>query len=199
MRIALVQSANDQYQRVVDLCLPNHKEYADKHGYDCLFRVDNDRPVFGRFYYAFEVLPHYDAIAIVDMDLVFLNQTQKLEDKLGTYDLVTGQDKNGMNCSIVIVRNSQWSFDFWEKYFKNKWDTLCADQTTLAYHLVTADKTKWHIPPQRVLFSYLSKRLYNRDCPQEEYQDGDFALTTPGTSFGDKMTVLGEYANKKNP
>jgi hypothetical protein len=197
MKLALVQSAGDNYQNITDICLPNHQQYAKKHGYDCLFKIDNNNLLSGRFIYALQVLAQYDAVCVVDMDLLFMNLSVQLEDKLGNFDLVSGQDINGLNSSVVIIRNSKWSFDFWNNYFNHYWAyTSCGEQTTLAYHLCAADKSKWTILPPRNLFSYLSKRLYNRDYLSEEYQHGDFAITTPGISLEDRATVLSEYVEK---
>ena len=196
MKLALIHSVTENYQPLVNVCYPNHQDYAANHNYDCLLKIDNERPLFGRFYYAIDMLKQYDAVAIIDIDLLFSNKQIKLEDKLGNYDLVTGRDVNGLNCSIVIIRNSEWSFKFWENYFSHIWDVSCAEQTTLAYNLCVADKAKWSVVnQQRELFSILGQH-YDRYDINEEYQEGDFCLTLPGLSLEKRIEILSDYKNK---
>lgn len=186
-KLLLIHSSTRSWQSLVDLCLPNHQEYCNKHGYHCV-NYWEDNPLIGRFIHAYEELPKYDIVAIADMDLLFMNHSVKLEDKLGHYDFVIGRDLNGINASLVIIRNTEWARNFLEYALNHQWNTVCPDQTTLAYNLCCADKTKWHVvQPQRELISY---RGTGRNMPEEEYQDGDFILTTPGMEYHKRIKIL---------
>ena len=58
-------------------------------------------------------LPKYDFLLYMDVDTIISNFDVRLEDIVDyEYDQILAADKNGLNCGVWMIRNTEWSLWF---------------------------------------------------------------------------------------
>lgn len=198
MKIALSLQYNDAFAEIAALTVPVIQRYALRHGYSLfVHRCDLVSPeiVWQRIEDVAKLLPDFDAVAHLDVDLLITNPEIKIgtiiaeEGRLPYHvpDLFMSTDCHGINDGFCV----------WLK----KWASQCALKTLLA-----ADRTRYSSPqhalpsvpldmhrmPQRLTNSYLHAE-YGLEHPEGEWEPGDFILHLPGMGNARRVEILKQH------
>ena len=103
-----------EYKRSVVGCSLSQARHAHKHGYD---RITEELPFddvcrelqWAKIPLIQKYLPNYDYIMWIDGDVLITNQERKIEDFINIMKphefLLIGQDFQGLNSGVFIIRN----------------------------------------------------------------------------------------------
>ncbi|CAJ1399905.1 unnamed protein product [Effrenium voratum] len=119
---------------------PNHRAYAERHGYKYVLHTELPLPDREAHYskmlvihQAFLSAESPDWVFFIDCDAFFTDPHTRLEDILATYgaagagpDFLVAEDPGGINTGTMLVRRSEWSLVFLERVansgFAVAWD-----------------------------------------------------------------------------
>jgi hypothetical protein len=146
----------------------NKMQYCQRRNYDLILEderimrgYDHLAPAFGKIIALLKWLPHYDVIAWVDQDALFLDMSAKIESLVAnagagvdmlltmqpsTDALDRGQPRLNMeiNTGVLFVRRSPWAFDFLRRVLAvrpNETDLMYWEQSAITYLLGTTAVT----------------------------------------------------------
>ena len=200
MNIAIISAWDKKYDALANITSPNHKMYCDKHGYE-LVTVNNWEgtwegrgPQWSRLDVARKTLHRFDAIFIIDIDMIITNMNIKIED-LATHDFVCTYDVNGFNAASIILKNTEWAINFIDKYWTvgNRYLNFPnPEQTCMAHLLICEPKDKWDIKPQRTMNSFPYQYYEDLDFPEGTWAPEDFILHTPALPLEQRIEILGK-------
>ena len=196
------------YRWMYPMSFHNHKAYADKWGYDFIV-VDESLSMVGRsamwtkLVAVREFLPYYDWVFYSDIDTLFTNFDVRLEDHVldDKYDIIQTKDVRSLNTGVFAMKYSDISKQFLEDIFlvpERFWRKI-HEQAAWIPLVVHRKKYKAHLKvlPQKAMNSY-DKRMWPKDGPTSDYEDGDFMVHCPGCYWTDlarcKM-VFSEHFN----
>jgi hypothetical protein len=201
MKIGIVSCWNKKYEVLANLVLPNRRIYCEKHGYESVEvgGWDSDTwegraACWGRMDVSRKVLHRFDAIFVMDIDAVITNMDIKIED-LATHDFVSTADVNGLNAGMILIKHTDWSAAFMDKY----WETgkryqhfPNSEQSCMAHLLICEPQEKWSIKPQRTMNSFPYHLYEDFKFPEGQWESLDFILHTPALDIQTRLKVLGE-------
>lgn len=185
MKILILSLADNAYREIERISTPNKEAYAKKHGYEFrLIRVSLDRtrhPSWSKILalYGYLMEPDYDWIFWSDPDSLIVNDEIKLEDIIDDrYDLIFGEDDNGINCGEFLIKNSDLSREFLADVYQQKQfkDHIWLEQA--AVHFLQ--------PKYQANIKLISANLINShpEWGSHQYKEGDFIIHFSG--LGDR-------------
>jgi SAM-dependent methyltransferase len=198
--IGVVACWDANMRELAAVTVPNHREYCQRWGLEYLGeeREPGDRhAAWLHFQLLREALPRFDWVVCLDLDLIFLNHTISLETYLDPdADFITTYDVNGLNCGVMLVRNTEWARSF----LRRLWEAgprfnghPSSEQTALTYLLYKEPKKRWKVLPQKGLNSFLYGEYPWLDYPEGNYSSGDLILHMPARPNPRRIEVFQHY------
>lgn len=202
MEVSLVTAASDLYWDLFMATIPNKIEYCIRWNVNFIPKkhttgnIDNERQEFMiEAWHRSKALDSW--LWFMGADTLIMNHTidvRKFLDK--DYDLIIGQDINGINNDVFFLQNTWKSKQFLEATLAyNK--TMPNDQESMA---LVIDEMKpdlrTKVVPQKEFNSYLYNLYHYPDDNGGNYTDGDFVLHLPGLSNQQRMKLVTEYLQK---
>src|SRR5258708_36810234 len=171
MNILILTFADDAMREMADLTSQNKIEYAEIHGYDCIYEQrtivnlgdGSGNGSWHKIPYLLKYIKHYDWILWSDADSLIMNFRKKLEGFLPAdkgKDLIIGRDRQPwINAGNFFIRNCEWSINFLQLVQLHNWT-----------HEISPDYAWWEQGAMRYLLEqsyhanhvdYVSCRLFN--------------------------------------
>lgn len=205
MRYGVVTFWTSELSEVAHLTQPVLLEYCGRYGHapHLTGPAANDtgrHPVWARLALARDLLRHYEALAVFDVDILITDLSQRLNDLCGfracpDVNLVCGSDRYGVNAGVLFLRNTPWCHEFLARWWAAG-DHFARhpspEQSALASLLCCEPPAHWAVRRQAVFNSY-HHRLYGMTHPEGEWAPGHFAMHLPGLSADQRIQVLTEY------
>lgn len=124
-----VKNDNSRFQELLDITIPNKQEYCKRHGYELVIDnctrelPENKKPFRGKYdHYLMHLLQDIirqkttDWICWMDPDVLIMNHTIKLEYFIDDcYDLIIGEDWNGINTGVYFCKSNNRVLEFLDK------------------------------------------------------------------------------------
>lgn len=183
------------YSGLASIVLPNREEYCRAHGYE-LHTFEADKPTDCSGYWlpfiALDgLLPHFNVIAVLDIDMVITNRDVSLLPFVRT-PVVAGSDIHGFNSGFTVWRPEAMPMLKRVLASRKHFDGYPSpDQVALA-HMLICEPGKVSIRQQRECNSYLYAE-YGLVYPTGEHQPGDFVIHFPGLSMARRIELAREY------
>jgi predicted O-methyltransferase YrrM len=141
-----------------------------------------------------DALGSYDWVCWLDADCLIMDQGYRIERFLHpTAELITSRDANGLNNGVMLVKNTDWTRGFVQKW-RDQGPRFAghpsADQTALASFLFLEPKEKWVCLGQTAMNSYLYELYPGLECPEGQYRKGDFILHLPALTNGRRIEIF---------
>lgn len=162
-------------------------KYCDLHGYDYLLldkNPDESRQIsWGRTFLVEKYLKSYDWILCLDVDIMIMNYTIKLEHLISDkFDLIVAasqQKIEGINTGSILWKNSEFSFDLIKKMYEDKEYAIKGywEQSTLIKLIQNNPNLLNNI---KLVSPKLINSFYHYWFPNENYQHGDFLVHLVG-------------------
>ena len=145
MKIALLDCHQNNYDEIARLTSPSKTLYCKKYGYGFITEhFDNigKFPTWGRVLKLQQHLPAYDWVLYLDTDTIITNFDIDIESQIddafdilvGTMpDFHTGQPTH-LSTSSILIKRSDWSFDFLDKWWKTNCDEYRSDGPAVMGH-----------------------------------------------------------------
>ena len=116
-KVGIIVICDGNVHSICASSVANKQAYADRHGYDMIYDekiVDSSRPAsWSKLLAMRKYLPKYDFLLYLDVDTVIVNFDVQLEDIVDyEYDQILAADRNGLNCGVWMIRNTEWSLWF---------------------------------------------------------------------------------------
>ena len=116
-KVGIIVICDGNVHSICASSVANKQAYADRHGYDMIYDekiVDASRPAsWSKILAMRKYLPKYDFLLYMDVDTIISNFDVRLEDIVDyEYDQILAADKNGLNCGVWMIRNTEWSLWF---------------------------------------------------------------------------------------
>ena len=116
-KVGIIVICDGNVHSICASSVANKQAYADRHGYDMIYDekiIDASRPAsWSKLLAMRKYLPKYDFLLYLDVDTIIVNFDVRLEDIVDyEYDQILAADKNGLNCGVWMIRNTDWSLWF---------------------------------------------------------------------------------------
>ena len=135
----LTLAIGEDFRKSLEKALTSKKDYCAKHGYEWIVGDekfwDRDRPIpWSKIPFLLDTLNNCsdgELIFMSDADVYITNKDLKIEDHIlpllpsGKDLLMTIDSCAHINDGNILIRNTEWSRDFWKRVY---------DQTDLLYH-----------------------------------------------------------------
>ncbi len=122
-------SIGDIYKERTKNSRLNKINYCNKHNYRLIEDesiYDTSKPIpWSKIKLILKYLPEYDYIIWIDADMLIMNSNTTLEsliEKYKDYNIICGSDWRMPNTGFLIVKNTQFSYDFWNAVWDNIYD-----------------------------------------------------------------------------
>jgi len=227
MKCAIATLYNRNVEELVKPLTENKREYCDRWGYKFFLNIvdyteedweNKYHRVFGyaRIQYIRDLMlqyPDIDYFCWIDNDAFVMNQTISLEsiiDKIPPCDFIIGEDWNGINDGVFIIKNNKDTQEFLDKVFNFKpflrdirpyWWVI-TEQCALTSLLGTI---KTCIVHHSLINGYLigprpdndwrraGLKPFNQDWEPRGFQIGDFVLHLVGEHNSNKPALIQRY------
>ena len=176
----------------------------------------------------FSKYPNLDYILFLDADAIISDYNQKIEDFIDSdYDFVFAEDighHSVMNAGVILIKNTQWSKDFLEQWWKSGEEFTGNDAKQLNIHTLlpqhmeqsgTFKNALWHDqtcltllynnnPEAKKHIKIISNRLFNwyehnqGNFIFHAYAKGNSPYRTLDVIYREKFEQLGENSNSIN-
>ena len=195
------------YAWMYPMAYHNHKAYADKWGYDFIvgnesFAMKGRDPFWTKLSMAQAILPHYDWIFYSDVDTLITNYDLRLESHVfdDKYDVVQTKDVRGLNTGVFAMKNSAFSRQFLNDVFivpEHYWKGVHEQNAWVALLEHRPGTYRGHVKvlPQKAMNSY-DKRMWPKDGPTSDYEDGDFMVHCAGCFWRDLPMCKGVFMER---
>jgi len=138
----------DHFQKVTMPCRKSHINYCEEHSYPFVFetqRLDNDRSVlWSKIKLIQKHWNNFDIFVWLDADTIITNNLIKIEDLVALMedrDILIGQDKNGLNMGVFLLKNNSWTKMFLENvYRQDQFINHCWQEQMAVIHLYGSDE-----------------------------------------------------------
>lgn len=199
----LTLAIGKEYQEKVKLGIESKQKYCQTHGYDFLYSTqlqDLSRHIYwSKIVWVLMAMDHtnYKWIAWIDADTLIMNRGIQLEDLIDDrYDIIINNDRNGFNSGVFLVKNSEWSRNFFSRVY-NRTDCLrhiFPEQQAMNLELIEKKEIGRHakLVPQRFMNSYHNG--FSNGSVSELYQTGDFILHFAGVHDVPMILLFKKYA-----
>lgn len=220
--IAIVTLFDTNYTNLANIAVPNHIEYAAKHGYDYIYfdeTIDNSRPPQWSKVKAVEyLLNEYDWVWWIDVDALIINSDKRLEDIINPeYDMIfTANKYSVLSNGSSFYRSSRLTKSFLKECYTLERDILrnvniqvfdheqqpmrelylnvpeYRDRIQLVHERVC--NSFWYTDNQSALDAYPN---WNKE--DSIYQPGDFVVNFCGRTRDERVDVMNKFVNKLLP
>jgi hypothetical protein len=119
-------SIGDKYKTITQWSRRNKISYCNKHGYTFIQDesvYDQSKTIpWSKIPLILKYIDEYDYIVWVDADMLIMNSAIKIEsfiDKYSEYDIICGNDWKMINTGFMIIKNSDFSKEFYKAVFNN--------------------------------------------------------------------------------
>src|SRR4029077_4783322 len=121
MTIAICTSWDENYKELAAVTSLNHEKYCVKHGYQ-YYGVCETSPRKSPHWLKLPAIQRgleagHDFVVWMDADVYITNDSISL-DKWLVADFVCSYDFQGLNAGVLFIRNSKWSRDFVERWWR---------------------------------------------------------------------------------
>lgn len=201
MKLALFTVYSPAWLDLVKATIPNWMAYCSHAGYDLIVHPKPAKTE--RFYGWLRIedlydllIQHrdYEAIVLLDADLIFTNFEKRFEDLMRDgVDFYITQDVNGFNAGVTIWRRTEGVFRFIDVLLRDK-DKFTGDQDAIAHNFVNAPCFT-AIVPQSEMNSYLYDRYpegKERVGGEGDWKRGDFILHLPALPLSDRIETFND-------
>jgi hypothetical protein len=230
MKYALVTLYNTIVQDLVKPLTENKQEYCNRWGYSYFLNIVNyterDWEIqhynaygFARIKYLLDLMtqyPNIDCFCWMDNDAFIMNQTIDLDTLLKSipeFDLLIGEDWNGINSGVFFLKNNNQTQIFLEKMYSftpNPYDgrpywwvrsEQCAFTdliSTINTYIVHHSLFNGYIilPKPDNDWRFRGLQPFHPYWQPQQFQLGDFVLHFVGTPNEQKKQLIQEYLNQ---
>eukprot|EP00760_Papus_ankaliazontas_P018980 PhM_4_TR17804/c0_g1_i1/m.18962 len=146
----------------------NRRKYAERHGYgvhvDGRAVVDpRTPPSWSKIKTIRKYLPRYKWLMWLDIDALFMDYSKTVEEVIvagapPSADIIMSKDHNGLNCGVMLFRNSPWTMQFlsrvwhWSGDRRHVWQEQYALMQIVATDPAAA--SHFHFLPQQRMNAY---------------------------------------------
>lgn len=210
MKVTISTFCSEQYLPLADLTFhKNKKPYAKKHGYNHdIFITESVEHChnFLKFPYGFESRIKYinellktdtDWIWLSGSDVIVTNPDIKIESIIEPYrefDLLCTFDVSHINADSLIIKNTQWSKDYFSMIYDMRYSGVPDEQNAIIKtYQDYPDKVK--IIPQRAINSYDHALIKHSTNHPGQWKQGDFAIHFVNMSLEARIKIVKQYLN----
>lgn len=220
--IAMVTLFDENYTNLANIAVPNHIEYAAKHGYDYVYfdqTIDNSRPPQWSKVKAVEyLLNEYDWVWWIDVDALIINSDKKLEDIINpAYDMIfTANKYSVLSNGSSFYKSSRLTKSFLKECYTLERDILRNVNIQVFDHEQQPMRELYlNVPEYRNKIQLVHERVCNSfwytdnqsaldaypSWNEEDsiYQDGDFVVNFCGRTRDERVDVMTKFVNKLLP
>jgi len=200
MNIGILAFTTPSFAPVADITVPAFKAYCAMHGYAfCLATGDDWKPRtrklgFIKTQAVFDAPPQFDALFVVDLDILITNPLVPLESLIHpTADIIVTTDVNGFNSGAYIIRNTKAAKSFLTMVFEMEHEPgINGEQDAMNSALKFQNPGFAAWLPQRAMNSYLYTEYPDTNGADEpgHWQPGDFLLHLPGRSNERRVEIF---------
>lgn len=204
-----------------DLSVPNHRAYAERHGYRYVLHTEVPLPDREAHYSKMLVVHQAlmspsgpDWVFFVDCDAFFTNPSVSIADLLETYGaagpsgphFLVAEDPGGINTGTLLFRRSDWSLGFLERVAASQFG-IAWDQSMFFLEMykqslfeATLDAGDIVLPPEVALVHQAHMNGFvppaSTDWSAYEWQPGDFVRHFAGCPWQEQhcLTMMRETA-----
>jgi mannan polymerase II complex MNN10 subunit len=221
-KIAMVTLFDAHYTGLANIAVPNHLEYAAKHGYDYIYfdeTIDKSRPPQWSKVKAVEyLLNEYDWVWWLDVDALVINFDTKLENIIdNNYDMIFTANKYSIiSNGSSFYKNTQITKNFLNECYTLERDILrnvdiqvfdheqqpmrelylnvpeYGNRIKLVHERVC--NSFWYTDNKSALEAYPS---WNKE--DSIYKPGDFVVNFCGRTKDERIEVMSKFVNKILP
>ncbi|CAK9106864.1 6-mannosyltransferase MNN10 (Bud emergence delay protein 1) (Mannan polymerase II complex MNN10 subunit) (M-Pol II subunit MNN10) [Durusdinium trenchii] len=184
------------------LSVPNHRAYAERHGYKYVLHTELPLPDREAHYSKMLVIHQAflsespDWVFFIDCDAFFTDAQTSLADILATYGatelsgphFLVAEDPGGINTGTLLVRRSDWSLQFLERVANSRF-SVAWDQSMFFWEILNpsllpkvperaAVQTDYVWPPEVALVHQAHLNAFvppaSNDWSAHEWRKGDF-------------------------
>jgi len=186
-----------------EMSVPNHRAYAERHGYEYVLHTELPLPDREAHYskmlvihQAFLSVESPDWVFFIDCDAFFTDPQTSLADILATYGVaesvgphfLVAEDPGGINTGTLLVRRSDWSLQFLERVASSRF-TVAWDQSMFFWEILNPSllpkvpdrsfvATDYSLPPEVALVHQAHLNAFvppaSNDWSAHEWRPGDF-------------------------
>ena len=210
-KVGIIVICDANVHSICAASVANKQAYADKHGYDMIYDekiVDISRPAsWSKLLAMRKYLPKYDFLFYVDVDTIIINFEAKLEDIVDyEYDQILAADKNGLNCGVWMIRNTEWSLWFLDEMWSQSqlveaapWQMLFHFEQRAFHYLYQTNIWRKKVGGEefekantvRARTKVVNACVFNSQLAF--YEDGDFLIHLAGLKGVYKCLVFRSY------
>ena len=193
------------YDELASIVTPNHLGYCRKHGYD--YNVHhapfNSKNVYynGNINLIYSMLPYYDAIMLIDLDLIFMDWEIDLDRIFPSkYNQLIAEENlspggSPLNAGVVLFRNSKSSMSLLRAFLDEKpsyenhcqvWQKQICDYVEEKNELVKE---------MGVVSSHVMNSRPIQETPPS-YKEGDFIVHAYCMNIQDKIDNINKFLSK---
>lgn len=117
-------NVGEKYKQLTKYSRENKIQYCTKHNYEFIEDddiVDYSRPIpWSKILLILKYIKNYDYIVWIDADMLVMNDSIKIEsfiNKYQDYNIICGNDWRMINTGFLIVKNNNWSIQFWKDVY----------------------------------------------------------------------------------
>ncbi len=204
MKICVVTIYAKNYSEIANVTIPSDELYCQRNGYDFIKHFLDDENYHYKKHELFtSLIPQYDVIFYKDIDSIFTNHDQKIEDFLSGKSLYFTKDLNEISGGVFIIKCSLWSA-LWNEFILSQKDKFPNEQNVYN-HYALLFKDELQIYPQGFFNSYKYEFYGDRygkisgeppvSMPtheQGQWVRGDFLLHVPALPMNTRINILEE-------
>lgn len=200
MNIGVFTFYTPSFQALADVTLPNIRRYCDRHGYDLMAHCGGE---FGasemliglrKTGMACSLLPLFDALFVIDIDVLITNHTIRLESFLDDEHIffVAHDDNHGLNAGAYIIRNAGNGKAFLRHVLAEPLEPGECEQDAMRKVLAQPLFTGFcKVLPHPSINSYLYSEYRQIKSHEEgQWQPGDFVLHLPGMTNERRIEIF---------
>lgn len=182
-----------------DLSVPNHRAYAQRHGYKYVLTTELPLPDreahYSKMLVVYQALQAPDGpewVLFIDCDAFFTNAAVAIEDLLETYAggataasgpfFLVAEDPGGINTGVFIFRRGAWSLAFLDRvsqsHFDISWDQGMFFWEMVRENIFRVGSADFQMPPEVLLMPQAHLNAFvppaSKDWMAYEWQPGDY-------------------------